>query len=66
MNEYNWLILKNIIAIICFTILAIVFNKLIMFCLFLVINKFNECENKGGTYIQGRCVKKEVLVDDKN
>lgn len=27
MNEYEWLILKNIIAIICFTILAIVFNK---------------------------------------
>ena len=27
MNEYKWLILKNIIAIICFTILAIVFNK---------------------------------------
>ena len=27
MNEYNWLIIKNIIAIICFTILAIIFNK---------------------------------------
>lgn len=27
MNKYEWLILKNIIAIICFTILAIVFNK---------------------------------------
>ena len=27
MNVYKWLILKNIIAIICFTILAIVFNK---------------------------------------
>ncbi len=27
MNYYEWLILKNIIAIICFTILAIVFNK---------------------------------------
>ena len=27
MNEYKWLIIKNIIAIICFTILAIVFNK---------------------------------------
>ena len=27
MSEYKWLILKNIIAIICFTILAVVFNK---------------------------------------
>ena len=27
MNEYKWLILKNIIAIICFTILVIVFDK---------------------------------------
>ena len=27
MEEYKWFILKNIIAIICFTILAIVFNK---------------------------------------
>lgn len=27
MNEYKWLILKNIIVIICFTILAIVFDK---------------------------------------
>ncbi len=27
MNEIKWLILKNIIVIICFTILAIVFNK---------------------------------------
>jgi hypothetical protein len=27
MNLYKWLVLKNIIAIICFTILAIVFNK---------------------------------------
>lgn len=27
MNEYKWFIIKNIIAIICFTILAIVFNK---------------------------------------
>lgn len=27
MNEYKLLILKNIIAIICFTVLAIVFDK---------------------------------------
>ena len=37
---------------------------LISFSLFIFISKFNECENKGGTFIQGRCVKKEVLVDD--
>ena len=34
--------------------------------LFIFFNKANECENKGGAFIQGRCVKKEVLVDDKN
>ena len=45
MNEYKWLILKNIVAIVCFTILAITFNKwwIILFSL-LFITMF---ESKG-------------------
>lgn len=40
MNEYNWLIIKNIIAIICFTILAIIFNKwwIIFFAIIFMTN----------------------------
>lgn len=46
MNEYKWLILKNIIAIICFTILSIVFNEwwIILFSL-LFITWFSDKEN---------------------
>lgn len=42
MNEYKWLILKNIVVIICFTVLAIVFNKwwIILFSL-LFLTYFN-------------------------
>ena len=47
-------------------IILIIGLILIGFILFLVFNKANECINKGGILIQSRCVKKEVLVNDKD
>ena len=38
MNKLKWIIIKNIIAIICFTILAVIFNKwwIILFALLFI------------------------------
>jgi hypothetical protein len=47
-------------------IVAIIFFIYVVIILFLVFNKVNECNNKDGIVIQGRCVKKEVLVNENN
>lgn len=46
-------------------IVLIIALIIIGFCLFLVFNEANECKDKDGTLIQGRCVKKEVLINGK-
>lgn len=46
-------------------ILTIIVFIILGFCFFLVFNEVNKCTNKGGIVIQGRCVKKEVLVNEK-
>lgn len=49
-NEYIWLIIKNIIAIICFTILSIVFNKWwIIFFSIIFITTFSTKNDNGGS-----------------
>ena len=49
MNVFKWLILKNIIVVICFTILAIMFNKwwIIFFSLLFITYFDGNIDNKG-------------------